>query len=115
MTEWDVSADGYRLVVEGGAIRGLAYDEWPYPWGDPRYAEARDVTALPSSVLLEPWKPLSGPLRLRRVPGSGPVPLPDGSPYAFIGLSDQLIWERCPCPWWHRLPLVGRYVHVDLP
>jgi hypothetical protein len=36
--DWTVSTDdGYRLVIEGGAIRGLAYDEWPFPWGDPRY------------------------------------------------------------------------------
>lgn len=26
-----------------------------------------------------------------------------------------LNWYRCDCPWWHRLPLVGRFVHSDLP
>ena len=36
--DWTVSTDdGYRLVIEHGAIRGLAYDEWPWLWGDPRY------------------------------------------------------------------------------
>jgi len=35
--DWTVSADGYRLVIEGGLIVGLAYDEWPWPWGDSRY------------------------------------------------------------------------------
>jgi hypothetical protein len=35
--DWEVSADGYRLVIEHGVIIGLAYDEWPWPWGDPRY------------------------------------------------------------------------------
>ena len=41
--DWTVSADGYRLVIEGGAIAGLAYDEWPWPWGDPRYREYEPV------------------------------------------------------------------------
>ena len=36
--DWEVSADGYRLVIEDGAILGLAYDEWPFPWGDERYS-----------------------------------------------------------------------------
>jgi hypothetical protein len=35
--DWGVSADGYRLVIEHGVIIGLAYDEWPWPWGDSRY------------------------------------------------------------------------------
>jgi len=36
--DWAVSTDdGYRLVIEDGVIIGLAYDEWPWPWGDPRY------------------------------------------------------------------------------
>ena len=35
--DWGVSADGYRLVIENGVMIGLAYDEWPYPWGDERY------------------------------------------------------------------------------
>ncbi len=36
--DWSVSADGYRLVIEDGVMIGLAYDEWPWPWGDVRYA-----------------------------------------------------------------------------
>lgn len=36
-TEWTVSADGYRLIIEDGAIIGLGYDEDPWPWGDPRW------------------------------------------------------------------------------
>lgn len=35
--DWGVSAGGYRLVIEHGVMLGLAYDEWPYPWGDSRY------------------------------------------------------------------------------
>lgn len=35
--DWTVSADGYRLVIEHGVILGLAYDEDPWPWGDPRW------------------------------------------------------------------------------
>ena len=35
--DWGVSADGYRLVIEHGVMTGLAYDEWPYLWGDERY------------------------------------------------------------------------------
>ena len=56
-----------------------------------------------------------GFLRLRSIPGYGPVPLPDGSPWAFMSLSDQLTWVRCQCPWWHRLPFAARRVHSDLP
>lgn len=41
--DWGVSADGYRLVVEDGVMLGLAYDEWPYPWGDERYETATTV------------------------------------------------------------------------
>ncbi len=41
--DWGVSADGYRLVIEQGVMIGLAYDEWPYPWGDERYETARTV------------------------------------------------------------------------
>lgn len=39
--DWEVSVDGYRLVIRDGAIIGLAYDEWPYPWGDERYETAQ--------------------------------------------------------------------------
>ena len=35
--DWTVSADGCRLVIEDGAIIGLAFDEDPWPWGDPRW------------------------------------------------------------------------------
>lgn len=35
--DWGVSVGGYRLVIEYGVMIGLAYDEWPYPWGDERY------------------------------------------------------------------------------
>lgn len=35
--DWTVSVGGYRLVIEHGAIIGLAYDEDPWPWGDPRW------------------------------------------------------------------------------
>ena len=53
--DWGVSADGYRLVIEQGVMIGLAYDEWPYPWGDSRYltselifeAEIGRLTGLP--------------------------------------------------------------------
>lgn len=37
--DWTVQADGYRLVIEDGPMVGLAYDEWPWLWGDPRYDE----------------------------------------------------------------------------
>lgn len=32
-----MSAGGYRLVIEGGEIIGLASGENPWPWGDPRW------------------------------------------------------------------------------
>ena len=41
--DWGVSADGYRLVIEYGVMIGLAYDEWPYPWGDSRYETAETI------------------------------------------------------------------------
>ena len=41
--DWEVVADGYRLVIRDGAMIGLAYDEWPYPWGDERYETAVSV------------------------------------------------------------------------
>ena len=53
--DWTVSADGYRLVIEQGVIIGLAYDEDPWPWGDPRWLtshltadhEIRRMTMMP--------------------------------------------------------------------
>ena len=41
--DWTVQADGYRLVIKDGAIAGLACDEFPWPWGDPRYDEVTVV------------------------------------------------------------------------
>ena len=35
---------------------------------------------------------------------------PDAEPFAYIAAD-----ELCDCPWWHRLPFVGRFVHSDLP
>ena len=35
--------------------------------------------------------------------------------YEFAAMSDQVTWNRCDCPWWHRLPLVGRFTHSLLP
>jgi hypothetical protein len=37
--DWIVQADGFRLVIENGAMVGLAYDEFPWPWDDPRYQQ----------------------------------------------------------------------------
>ncbi len=51
--DWTVSADGYRLVIEHGAIRGLAYDEWPWPWGDPRYGLYETVRE--GFLIHHPW------------------------------------------------------------
>jgi hypothetical protein len=44
--DWEVTADGYRLVIEHGVIIGLAYDEWPWPWGDQRYDAHEPVSAV---------------------------------------------------------------------
>ena len=38
-----MQADGYRLVIKDGAMAGLACDEFPWPWGDPRYDEVTVV------------------------------------------------------------------------
>jgi len=38
--DWTVEAGGYRLVIKNGAMVGLAYDEFPWLWGDPRYDQA---------------------------------------------------------------------------
>lgn len=64
---------------------------------------------------VKPARAGSRPLRLRVIPDREAVPLPCGSPYAFMALSDTLIWEYCDCPWWHRLPVVRRRVHARLP
>lgn len=31
--DWTVQVDGYRLIIKDGAMAGLAYDEFPWPWG----------------------------------------------------------------------------------
>ncbi len=41
--------------------------------------------------------------------------LPPDAPWRFMGVSSLVTWQRCDCPWWHRLPFVGRFVHSDLP
>jgi len=35
--------------------------------------------------------------------------------WEFVSLSDRVKWVRCKCPWWHRLPFAGRFVHSELP
>ena len=57
-----------------------------------------------------------GYLRLHVTPGyTLPEPEPTGTGWYFADVSDQLLWVRCRCPWWHRLPFVSRRVHSDLP
>ena len=46
---------------------------------------------------------------------AGQVEFVYGTPYAVMSVTDQHVWVRCECPWWHRLPFVGRRVHEDLP
>ena len=41
--------------------------------------------------------------------------LPPDAPWRFMGVSPQVSWVRCNCPWWHRLPFISRRVHSDLP
>ena len=41
--DWTVQVDGYRLIIKDGAMAGLAYDEFPWPWGDARYDEVTVV------------------------------------------------------------------------
>ena len=56
------------------------------------------------------------PVKLIVTPGDPePVPLPPGSPWTSMQMSDALAWVYCDCPWWHYLPFVGRRVHSDLP
>ena len=40
---YTVQVDGYRLIIKDGAMAGLAYDEFPWPWGDARYDEVTVV------------------------------------------------------------------------
>ncbi len=55
--------------------------------------------------------PLPGYAYLLTVPGHPDVTVTvEQVPGAF-----SFGWRRCDCPWWHRLPLVGRFVHSDLP
>ena len=41
--------------------------------------------------------------------------LPPDASWRFVGVTPMISWQRCACPWWHRLPFVGRFVHLDLP
>ena len=41
--------------------------------------------------------------------------LPPDAPWRFMHVSSLVSWQRCDCPWWHRLPFVSRFVHSDLP
>jgi hypothetical protein len=81
--DWTVQADGYRLVIEDGAMAGLAYDEFPWPWGDPRYDDAALSWAsdgpFPDSVVLAP-----GVLGAQFVTG----PRWPGVPYKYFGMCD---------------------------
>jgi hypothetical protein len=47
--DWAVSADGYRLVIEDGAIIGLACDEWFFLPGDKRYDDAEPIWSVEAS------------------------------------------------------------------
>jgi hypothetical protein len=79
--DWTVQADGYRLVIEDGAMAGLAYDEFPWPWGDPRYDDATVYSWMadgpfPDSAVLVP-----GALAAQRV-----TEPPPGLPYRYFGM-----------------------------
>ena len=45
----------------------------------------------------------------------GTYELPPDAPWQFVSVSPMISWVRCDCPWWHRLPFAGRFVHSDLP
>jgi hypothetical protein len=40
---------------------------------------------------------------------------PGAGPYATMAISPLITWERRRCPWWHRVPLVRRFVNHELP
>jgi hypothetical protein len=52
-------------VIEGGVMIGLAYDEWPWPWGDPRYHLYETVSAVVTDGrevwTSEAWKQKASP------------------------------------------------------
>ena len=41
--------------------------------------------------------------------------LPPDAPWRFMHVSSLVTWQYCDCPWWHRLPFAGRFVHSELP
>jgi len=82
--DWTVEAGGYRLVIENGAMVGLAYDEFPWPWGDPRYDAATRGSWMADGpfagcVAVEPaeWetRPVTEP--------------PPDLPYKYFGMCDE--------------------------
>ena len=82
--DWTVQADGYRLVIEDGAMTGLAYDEFPWLWGDPRYNDATVYSWMadgpfPDSAVLTPGA-------LAAQPVADPPP---GLPYRSFGMCDE--------------------------
>ena len=82
--DWAVQADGYRLVIEDGAMTGLAYDEFPWLWGDPRYNDATVYSWMadgpfPDSAVLTPGA-------LAAQPVADPPP---GLPYRSFGMCDD--------------------------
>jgi hypothetical protein len=82
--DWTVQADGYRLVIKDGAMTGLAYDEFPWLWGDPRYDDATIYSWMadgpfPDSAVLAPGA-------LAAQPADEPPP---GLPYRYFGMCDE--------------------------
>ncbi len=67
-------------MIEDGAIRGLACDEWPWPWGDERYRLYEPVPVVVTDGrevwMREDWKTALPPLRLE--------PFPDRTPLAAL-------------------------------
>jgi hypothetical protein len=43
------------------------------------------------------------------------IDAPPGMPYESMVLGPLYLYQRCRCPWWHRLPFIRRRVHASLP
>jgi hypothetical protein len=92
--DWTVETDGYRLVIENGAMTGLAYEEWPPSWFGSIRSARTDTAGSTEAVLREgfgrpgpfPDSRVLDPAELAALPVTEPPP---GLPYRYFGMCDE--------------------------
>jgi hypothetical protein len=90
VSKWEVSAGGYRLVIERGAIIGLAYDEDPWPWGDHRWLTSHLIADFEiRQAACWPWHQCSERCVCPR----------HGTPLIYRQAGDEHACQDCSCPY----------------